>query len=173
MRQDRARQALRRPQLGRREYTYHFRQASPLARLLTVAGVFFSSMGRTLRLSEGRFGRLVLTELAAQDRIEAQADPVIVLQQRYDGVLFLNPGEVHVTPGPTRVLTLHAANAWLRSAFPAAFEEDENRPFSQPVEAITPRIRQLADTLAVEVLNDRFLSPERLEFMLQELALSI
>ncbi|HZE60123.1 MAG TPA: AraC family transcriptional regulator [Burkholderiales bacterium] len=130
-------------------------------------------MGRTLRLIEGRFGRLVLSELAAQDRIEAQADPVIVLQQRYDGVLFLNPGEAHVTPGPTRVLTLHAASAWLRSAFPAAFEEDEAHPFSQPVEPITPRIRQLADTLAVEVLNDRFLSPERLEFMLQELALSI
>src|SRR6266576_3491236 len=130
-------------------------------------------MGRTLRLIEGRFGRLVLNELAAQDRIEAQADPAIVLQQRYDGVLFLNPGEAHVTPGPTRVLTLHAARGWLRSAFPAAFEDDEDRPFSQPVEAITPRIRQLADTLAVEVLNDRFLSPERLEFMLQELLLSI
>ena len=79
-------------------------------------------MGRTLRLIEGRFGRLVLNELAAQDRIEAQADPVIVLQQRYDGVLFLNPGEAHVTPGPTRVLVLHAASGWLRSAFPAAFE---------------------------------------------------
>ncbi len=130
-------------------------------------------MGRTLRLIEGRFGRLVLNELAAQDRIEAQADPVIVLQQRYDGVLFLNPGEAHVTPGPTRVLVLHASSGWLRSAFPAAFEEDEAHPFSQPVEAITPRIRQLADTLAVEVVNDRFLSPERLEFMLQELALSI
>src|SRR5205814_8612792 len=50
---------------------------------------------------------------------------------------------------------------------------EDARPFSQAVEAITPRIRQLADALAVEVLNDRFLSPERLEFMLQELALSI
>ena len=130
-------------------------------------------MGRTLRLSEGRFGRLVLGELEAQERVEAQDDPAIVLQQRYDGVLFLNPGEAHVTPGPTRVLALHTARGWLRSGFPAAFEADENRPFSQPVEAITPRIRQLADTLAVEVLNDRFLSPERLEFMLQELLLSI
>ena len=130
-------------------------------------------MGRTLRLSEGRFGRLVLGELEAQERVEAQGDPAIVLQQRYDGVLFLNPGEAHVTPGPTRVLVLHAARGWLRSAFPAAFEADESRPFSQPVEAITPRIRQLADTLAIEVLNDRFLSPERLEFMLQELVLSI
>src|SRR6266850_1780242 len=36
-----------------------------------------------------------------------------------------------------------------------------------------PRIRRLADALAVEALNDRFLSHERLEFMLQELVLSI
>jgi AraC-like DNA-binding protein len=115
----------------------------------------------------------VLSELAAEDRIEAHADPVIVLQQRYEGLLFLNPGEVHVTPGPSRVLVLHAAREWLRSSFPAAFEEDEAHPFAQGVEMITPRIRQLADTLAVEVLNDRFLSPERLEFMLQELLLSI
>src|SRR5689334_2647941 len=130
-------------------------------------------MGRTLRLSEGRFGRIVLSELVAEDRVEAHADPVIVLQQRYEGLLFLNPGEVHVTPGPSRVLVLHAAREWLRSGFPAAFEEDEAHPFAQGVEMITPRIRQLADTLAVEVLNDRFLSPERLEFMLQELLLSI
>ena len=88
-------------------------------------------MGRTLRLSEGRFGRLVLSELAAQDRIEAQADPVIVLQQRYEGVLFLNPGECHVSPGPTRVLALHAGREWLRSCFPAVFETDERHPFMQ------------------------------------------
>src|SRR3954469_2326217 len=130
-------------------------------------------MGRTLRLCEGRFGRLVLDELAAQERIEAQSDPAIVLQQRSDGVLFLNPGEVHVSPAATRVLTLHAAREWLQSGFPAVFDASDARPFSEAVEAITPRIRQLADTLAVEVLNDRFLSPERLEFMLQEFLLSI
>jgi len=130
-------------------------------------------MGRILRLSEGRFGRLVLSELAAQERIEAQADPVIVLQSRYDGVLFLNPGEAHLSPGPTRVLVFHAATGWLRAGFPAVFEEDAAHPFTQPVEAITPRIRQLADALAIEITNDRFLSPERLEFMLQELLLSI
>jgi AraC-like DNA-binding protein len=130
-------------------------------------------MGRMLRLCEGRFGRLVLEELAAQDRIEAQTDPVIVLQQRYDGVLFLNPGDVHVSPGPTRAVVLHAAREWLRSGFPAVLEETEERPFSVGVEAITPRIRQLADALSIEVANDRFLSPERLEFMLQELLLSI
>src|SRR3954470_16209145 len=116
-------------------------------------------MGRTLRLCEGRFGRLVLDELAAQDRVEAQSDPAIVLQQRYEGVLFLNPAEVHVSPGATRVLVLHAAREWLRSSFPAVFEVEDTHPFTQNVEGITPRIRQLADTLAVELLNDRFLSP--------------
>jgi AraC-like DNA-binding protein len=129
-------------------------------------------MGRTIRLCEGRFGRLVLAELAAQGQLEAQDDPMIVLQSRYDSVLFLNPHDVHVSPGPTRVLALHAAREWLRSCFPAVFA-DEPRPFTEAFETITPRIRQLADTLAVEVVNDRFLSPERLEFSLQELLLSI
>src|SRR5581483_7550553 len=130
-------------------------------------------MGRTLRLSEGRFGRLVLAELAAGDAVEAKDDPVIVLQSRYDLVLFLNPGEAHVSGGPTRVLALHAARNWLSASFPAVFEPAQGQPFLQPNETITPRIRQLADALAVEVLNDRFLSPERLEFMLQELLLSM
>lgn len=130
-------------------------------------------MGRTLRLFEGRFGRLVLDDLGAGERIEAQSDPVIVLQQRYDGVLFLNPADVHISPGPTRILVLHCAAEWLRAGFPAVFTAEDPRPFTVGVEAITPRIRQLADTMAIEVLNDRFLSPERLEFMLQELLLSI
>jgi AraC-like DNA-binding protein len=130
-------------------------------------------MGRTLRLFEGRFGRLVLDDVAAGDRVEALADPVIILQQRYDGVLFLNPGEVHVSPGATRVLAFHSATDWLRAGFPAVFTAEDPRPFTVGVEAITPRIRQLADTMAIEVLNDRFLSHERLEFMLQELLLSI
>src|SRR5260221_8792502 len=130
-------------------------------------------MGRTLRLFEGRFGRLVLRELAAQEPLEAQADPAIVLQANYDGVLFLNPGEAHVTPGATRMLVVHASREWLTSSFPAVFAREDSRPFSQGAEPITPRIRQLADALAVEVLNDRFLSPERLGFMLQELLLSI
>jgi AraC-like DNA-binding protein len=111
--------------------------------------------------------------VVTHDRIEAQADPVIILQQRYDGVLFLNPGEVHVSAGPTRLLAFHAASDWLRSSFPAVFTAEDPRPFPMGVEPITPRIRQLADTLAVEGLNDRFLSHERLEFMLQELLLSI
>ncbi|MFN2643793.1 MAG: helix-turn-helix domain-containing protein [Burkholderiales bacterium] len=130
-------------------------------------------MGRTLRLSEGRFGRLVLAELAIGDCVEAKDEPVIVLQSRYDAVFFLNPGEAHASAGPTRVLALHAAREWLQSSFPAVFEPRDGRPFTQASGKITPRIRQLADALDVEVVNDRFLSPERLEFMLQELLLSI
>jgi len=130
-------------------------------------------MGRTVRLFEGRFGRLLLNELAANDQIQAQADPAIVLEQGAEEILLLNPGELHVVLSPTRALEFHAASEWLRASFPAAFEPEELRPFPQLREAVTPRIRQLADTLAVEALNDRFLSNERLEFMLQELLLSI
>src|ERR687892_552345 len=81
-----------------------------------------SRMGRLVRILEGRFGRLVLSDLAAGESCNAQADPAILMQAG---------------------------------------------------EPITPRIRRLADTLAVEVLNNRFVSAERLDFMLQELLLSI
>src|SRR5207248_4173070 len=124
VRQDRARAALRRTQLGRCEYAHNLGKTPALARVLGRYRSIFPSMGRTLRLTEGRFGRLVLAELAAGDRLEAQADPVIVLQSRYDSVLFLNPGEFHVSIGPTRVLALHAGRDWLR-CFPAVFETDE------------------------------------------------
>jgi AraC-like DNA-binding protein len=131
------------------------------------------SMGRTVRLFEGRFGRLLLTDLAPQDEVRAQADPAIVLEQGAEEILLLNPGELHVSLGASRAIELHAAGDWLRASFPAAFELEDARPFPQLRELVTPRIRQLADTLAIEVLNDRFLSNERLEFMLQELLLSI
>lgn len=130
-------------------------------------------MGRMVRIFEGRFGRLLLTELAPRDQLEAQADPTIVLRQGEGEILFLNPGEIHVALDSKRVLVFHAAGEWLRRGFPAVFAAEDQRPFPQAREPITPRIRQLADTLAVEVLNDRFLSTERLEFMLQELLLSI
>ena len=129
-------------------------------------------MGRVIRLAEGRFGRLVLEDLAADEQIQASGEPAIVLQSRFDELVFLNPGESHVVRGPTKALIVYASQEWLRSSFPV-FQEDEAHPFSQAIETITPRIRQLADTLAVEVVNDRFLSPERLEFMLQELLLSM
>ena len=130
-------------------------------------------MGRTVRLFEGRFGRLLLNELAANDQVQALADPTIVLEQGADEILLLNPGELYVSLHASRALEFHAAGEWLRASFPAAFEAEDQKPFPQLREVLTPRIRQLADTLAVEALNDRFLSNERLEFMLQELLLTI
>ena len=127
-------------------------------------------MGRTFRVFEGRFGRLLLSDLAPKTELRAAADPVIVLQT--GEILFLNPGEACVEREAKRALVFHAARDWLRQSFPAVFGDDE-KPFSEARASATARIRQLAETLAIEVLNDRFLSSERLEFMLQELVLSI
>jgi len=126
-----------------------------------------------VRIFEGRFGRLILTDLAAQDELCAHEDPAIVLRLGDPEVVFLNPGKSHRTLAPKRTLVFHIAGEWLHECFPAVFDGVERRPFTQQREPITPRIRQLAETLAVEVLNDRFLSSERLDFMLQELLLSI
>jgi len=132
-----------------------------------------SGMWRMIRLFEGRFGRLVLSELAPQDEIPAQDDPAIVMQAGAGEIVFLNPGEIHVAVDQARVVVLHAAGEWLRASFPAAFSAADPSPFPLRREPVTLRIQRLAETLAVEALNDRFLSPERLEFMLQELVLSI
>ena len=130
-------------------------------------------MGRIVRIFEGRFGRLILTDLIAQDELRAQEDPAIVLRLGDPEIVFLNPGKTHRSPGAKRALVFHVSGEWLHGSFPAVFDGVERRPFTQQREPITARIRQLSETLAVEVLNDRFLSPERLEFMLQELLLSI
>jgi AraC-like DNA-binding protein len=130
-------------------------------------------MGRLPRILEGRFGRLVLNDFAAGEVCSAPADPAILMQPGDRDLVFLNPGESFTAQTATRILVLHAAGDWLKSSFPAIFGDAEQPPFAQPLEPITPRIRRLADTLAVEVLNDRFVSAERLDFMLQELLLSI
>jgi AraC-like DNA-binding protein len=130
-------------------------------------------MGRIIRVFEGRFGRLMLTELAEHDELRAATDPAIVLQQGQGDIQFLNPGEIQVNLDARRALVFHASSEWLRQGFPAVFNAEEGKPFPEPRVPMTPRIHQLADALAVEVINDRFLSPERLEFMLQELVLSI
>jgi len=126
-----------------------------------------------IRIFEGRFGRLLLSDLEAHDEVRAQEDPVIVLRQGDPELVFLNPGKSYRSSSAKRALVFHIAGEWLHESFPAAFDGVERKPFAQQREPITARIRQLAETLAVEVLNDRFLSSERLEFMLQELLLSI
>jgi AraC-like DNA-binding protein len=122
---------------------------------------------------EGHFGRLVLRSLLPRDPIQAQESPVIILAEGDAAVRFLNPGELHINLDATRAVIFHADGEWLRKSVPAAFRACEARPFPQRCEPITPRIRRLADALAGEVFNDRFVSSERLEFMLQELVLSI
>jgi AraC family transcriptional regulator len=126
-----------------------------------------------VRMFDGRFGRLVLEDLPANASIQAGDDPAIVLARGTGEIRFLNPGEAYATPEATRVAVFHASSAWLRQSFPAVFAAAPARAFTNPREPLTPRIRQLAEALAVEVLNDRFLSAERIEFMLLELVLSI
>src|SRR5258708_31256181 len=124
-------------------------------------------MGRGLRLFEGGFGRLVLTELAPSAEIQAQGDPAIVVQQGAAEIILLNPGDVHVALEAARALALHPSGEWLRAGFPAAFAADDPRPFPDLREPITPRIRQLADPLAVQTLRHRLLSTARPELILQ------
>ena len=152
------------------------------------------NMNRPIRVFDGRFGRLILLEVSAPGIPHAHPEPTILL--KHDGadteyligdeavsltrgdIAFLNAREVHsdrraAGSAPTRLLVLHASGEWLRDSFPAVFRAGGEQAFPRRREEITPRIRQLADTLAVEIVNDQFLSPERLEFMLQELVLSI
>jgi AraC-like DNA-binding protein len=150
-------------------------------------------MVRPIRVFDGSFGRLQLVEVTAGDPPQANAAPMVVIKQdgadldmRADGMplrltrehlLFIHQGaslQAEFAPGAgsAQLLCFHASGDWLRASFPAVFDAG-SRAFGSASEAITARIRRLADTLAVEVLNDQFLSHERLEFMLQELMLSI
>jgi AraC-like DNA-binding protein len=150
-------------------------------------------MARPIRVFDGSFGRLQLLEASAGAQPLVGSAPQIIAKQAgadviavvdgnehsltRDSLLFLNPGatsHLKFEPGAASVqlVWFQASGDWLRAGFPAVFDLG-NRPFGTPRETITPRIRQLADTLAIEVLNDQFLSHERLEFMLQELMLSI
>jgi len=149
-------------------------------------------MAPPLRIFDGSFGRLQLIEVAAGEAAVPCAAPQIVilkegagldvlvdgemLRLTRDNVLLMNPGatsQARLAAGEHAQLFVFQTSAdWLRSRFPAVFDA-VGRPFSSGSEAISQRIRQIADTLAVEALNDQFLSHERLEFMLQELMLSI
>jgi len=150
-------------------------------------------MARPIRVFDGSFGRLQLVEAAAGDARRVSAAPRVMIMRaganldvRVDGaalrltrgnLLFLNPGSASqvmlAAGGHAQLFVFEASTAWLCSSFPAVFEAGSKRPFASGSEAITQRIRLLADTLAIEALNDQFLSHARLEFMLKELMLSI
>ena len=91
-------------------------------------------MGRIIRVLEGRFGRLVLTDLAPEDRLESASCPSVVLQQGGDEVLFLNPGDIHVALGATRLLAFHAALEWLQASFPAVFGAQISESSDKPLQ---------------------------------------
>src|SRR5260221_6538259 len=150
-------------------------------------------MARPIRVFDGSFGRLQLVEASTGEAPQTCPAPQIIvkqegtdLQYRVDGeflhlsranLLFLNPGATsqalfEAGAASAQLLCFQASAEWLHRSFPAVFDAG-NRPFASASEAITARIRQLADTLVIEVLNDQFLSHERLEFMLQEMMLSI
>jgi AraC-like DNA-binding protein len=161
-----------------------------------------AGMNQPLRVFDGRFGRLKLVEARAGLALAACPEPQVLCKLEgadlalrpsspealpaseltRGRILFLNPGEHWLAPAPAaeegagrpraQLLLLQASPAWLEARFPAAFE-DERRPFPAAWEEITARIRQLADILAVEALNDQFLSPDRLEFMVEDMMLSI
>jgi hypothetical protein len=84
-----------------------------------------SRMGRLVRILEGRFGRLVLADVAAREPCAAQSDPAIVMQPGDAELVFLNPAESYVPESATRVLVLHAGSEWLRASFPAIFGAED------------------------------------------------
>jgi len=149
-------------------------------------------MARPIRVFDGSFGRLQLLETAAGEMPGSTSAPQVLIKQEgadldvtvdgvtlrltRDNLLFTNPGATSqvmlAAGGHAQLLVFQASTGWLCGSFPAVFDAG-GRPFGSSSEPITRRIRQLADTLAIEVLNDQFLSHERLEFMLQELMLSI
>jgi AraC-like DNA-binding protein len=151
-------------------------------------------MTSSQRLFEGRFGRLILAApaLTALGSGKGEnAGAVILIKHQgpdcsarlgtaahpltRDDVIFVDPLEAYAceAAGGARVIAFHPSPEWLREAFPETFQPVGGRIFARSRETITPRMRQLADTLVIEAVNDQFLSPERLEFMLQELMLSV
>jgi len=149
-------------------------------------------MARPIRVFDGSFGRLQLIEAGADEAPQTTVAPQVVIKQEgadldflidgqslrltRDNLLFFNPGvagqAILAAGSHAQLLIFQASADWLCRSFPAVFEAGA-RAFPTASEPITNRIRQLADTLVIEVLNDQFLSHDRLEFNLQELMLSV
>ena len=151
-------------------------------------------MLKVLRMFEGQFGRLILNEASGSLPSQDYAEHLVMVKQggsdgrvtvagepvpfTRDDLVLVNarqPFEFHrpAEGAPTRFVTGHFSDAWLRERFPALFRAGRAAPYRSAHESITARIRRLADVLVAEAVNDRFLSADRLEFMLQELMLSI
>ena len=151
-------------------------------------------MPNGLRVFEGRFGRVMLRSDAGPVAQHTHLEHHLIIL--YDGsprhcyvagerllltrndVMLVNAGVPHESgpadpSTPARVLSFYLSPEWLSRTFPAAFMAGDSMPCPNAKEAITPHIRRLADAMVIEMLNDRFLSADRLEFMVQELMLSV
>jgi AraC family transcriptional regulator len=151
-------------------------------------------MFNALRIFEGRFGRVVLSESTGGQLLHTHAEHQLIL--KYDGgdrqfvidgerevltrngILFINSGRPHETIANedgtgVRLLLMNISPEWLAQTFPAMFRGTEQGPYPRTLDAVTPHIRKIADAMAIDMMNDRFLSADRLEFMVQELILSI
>ena len=151
-------------------------------------------MSNVLRIFEGRFGRVVFRETQSGHEPHAHAEHQLII--KYDGadcgyliggeralltrndILFLNAHRPHETfanegGASARLLVMNISPEWLALTFPAMFRGTESGPYPRTLDAVTPHIRKVADAMAIDMMNDRFLSADRLEFMVQELILSI
>jgi AraC-like DNA-binding protein len=146
-----------------------------------------------MRIFEGDFGRVMLVE--AFTPLAPHAHPEYAALIKHDGadgayrvkgvrhgftrddVILINSLEMHDNARgdddeATRLLAIYLTPDWIARAWPALMPAD-GKLFANPREAITPRVRGLADLLAVEMLNDRFSSEARIDFVLQELTLAL
>ena len=151
-------------------------------------------MSSALRFFEGRFGRVVLTESVSATGAHAHAEHQLIL--KYDGadrrfaiggefevltrndILFINSNRPHEAlanedNSRARLILMNISPDWLSQTFPAMFRSADQGPYPRTLDAVTPHIRKIADAMAIDMMNDRFLSADRLEFMVQELILSI
>ena len=151
-------------------------------------------MTTALRFFEGRFGRVVLTESASARDSHTHAEHQLIL--KYDGadrrfqvggelelltrsgILFINSNRPHEAQAnedgsSARLILMNISPDWLGQTFPAMFRNSDQGPYPRTLDAVTPHIRKIADAMAIDMMNDRFLSADRLEFMVQELILSI
>ena len=151
-------------------------------------------MVNALRIFEGRFGRVMLTQSAAAQELHTHAEHQLIL--KYDGadrhfvidgerevltrndILFINSNRPHQSfanedGSSARLLLMNISSDWLAQTFPAMFRSADQGPYPRTLDAVTPHIRKIADAMAIDLMNDRFVSADRLEFMVQELILSI
>ena len=151
-------------------------------------------MSKVLRIFEGRFGRVLLNESLSGHEPHSHAEHQLIA--KYDGadrhfvidgesalltresLMFVNGGRVHETlrnQGDTtgRQLLVNISPDWLTQTFPSMFRNAGHGPYPRTQDTITPHIRRIVDAMVIDMMNDRFLSADRLEFMVQELILSI